>query len=79
MVRQIFESLQLSKWIIRIRSSFGGPHTPDFEKASGTEEAHHLALRVAKALAATAVDVLTQPEFLQEVKREFADADDGAP
>ncbi|CAK1355300.1 unnamed protein product [Cercospora beticola] len=57
-----------------IRSIFGGPHTPDFEKASRTEEAHRLALRVAKALAATAVDVLTQPEFLQEVKREFADA-----
>jgi hypothetical protein len=30
-----------------------------------------MALRVGKALAATAVDVLTQPELLREVKREF--------
>ncbi|KAF2207454.1 hypothetical protein CERZMDRAFT_62755 [Cercospora zeae-maydis SCOH1-5] len=58
-----------------IRSASGGPHTPDFEKASRTEEAHHLALRVGKALAATAVDVLTQPKFLQEVKREFGDGE----
>jgi len=32
---------------------------------------HGLAMRVAKALAATAVDVLTRPELLAEVKREF--------
>lgn len=49
----------------------GGPHTPDFEKAARTEEAHGLALRVAKALACTAVDVLTNSHLLQEVKREF--------
>jgi hypothetical protein len=30
-----------------------------------------MALRVGKSLAATAVDVLTQPELLREVKREF--------
>ena len=29
----------------------GGPHTPDFEKAARTEESHHIALKVAKALA----------------------------
>ncbi|SMR52655.1 unnamed protein product [Zymoseptoria tritici ST99CH_1E4] len=49
----------------------GGPHTPDFEKAARTEEAHSMALRVGKALAATAVDVLTQPELLRKVKDEF--------
>ncbi|WPG98387.1 Hypothetical protein R9X50_00117700 [Acrodontium crateriforme] len=51
----------------------GGPHTPDFEKAARTEEAHELAMRVAKGLAATAVDILTTPTFLEEVRREFAD------
>ncbi|KXT01538.1 hypothetical protein AC578_4549 [Pseudocercospora eumusae] len=52
----------------------GGPHTPDFEKAARTEENHRMALRVAKALSATAVDMLTRPELLDEAKREFKDA-----
>lgn len=55
-----------------IKSASGGPHTPDFEKAARTEDAHRCALRVAKGLAATAIDVLTQPELLKEAKREFA-------
>ena len=33
-----------------------------------------MALRVAKALSATAVDMLTRPELLEEAKREFKDA-----
>lgn len=52
-------------------TQLGGPHTPDFEEAARTEEAHEMAKRAAKALAATAVDVLTKPELLDEVKREF--------
>lgn len=52
-------------------SQLGGPHTPDFEKAARTEEAHDKAMRVGKALAATAVDVLTRPGLLADVKREF--------
>ncbi|QIW95792.1 hypothetical protein AMS68_001310 [Peltaster fructicola] len=54
-------------------AQLGGPHTPDFEKAARTTEAHELALRVAKALAATAVDVLSSSDLLKEVKREFQD------
>lgn len=50
----------------------GGPHTPDFEKAARTEEAHDLTMRVGKALAATAVNVLSQKGLLEEVRREFA-------
>jgi metal-dependent amidase/aminoacylase/carboxypeptidase family protein len=46
----------------------GPPHTPDFEVASGTKEAFERALRVGKALAGTAVDVLTMPGLLEEVK-----------
>ncbi|EME48515.1 hypothetical protein DOTSEDRAFT_67527 [Dothistroma septosporum NZE10] len=49
----------------------GGPHTPDFEKATRTEESHRIALKVAKALAATGLEVLTRSELLREVKREF--------
>lgn len=49
----------------------GGPHTPGFEKAAGTEESHRMALRAAKALAATALGVVTSPDMLAEAKREF--------
>lgn len=52
-------------------AQLGGPHTPDFERAARTEEAQQKAMRVGKALAATALDVLTRPELLHEVKREF--------
>jgi hypothetical protein len=52
----------------------GGPHTPDFEKAARTEEAHGLALRVAKGLASTAIDVVTRPELLEAAKLEFENA-----
>ena len=52
-------------------NQLGGPHTPAFEKAARTMEAHDMAMRVGKALAATALDVLTRPELLAEAKREF--------
>ncbi|KAI6843468.1 hypothetical protein KC342_g991 [Hortaea werneckii] len=52
-------------------NQLGGPHTPDFEKAARTQEAHEKAMRVSKALAATAGDVLTRPELLREIRREF--------
>ncbi|KAK4443498.1 hypothetical protein QBC34DRAFT_477610 [Podospora aff. communis PSN243] len=48
-----------------------GPHTADFEKAAGTKEAFERALRVGKALAGVAVDVLTTEGLLEEVKREW--------
>ncbi|AEO59471.1 hypothetical protein MYCTH_51839 [Thermothelomyces thermophilus ATCC 42464] len=49
----------------------GQPHSPDFEKASGTRSAFARALRVGKALAGTAIDVLTIPGLLDEVKRQW--------
>ncbi|KAH7398639.1 peptidase M20 domain-containing 2 [Phaeosphaeria sp. MPI-PUGE-AT-0046c] len=49
----------------------GPPHTPDFEVASGTKEAFERALRVGKALAGTAVDVLVTPGLLEKVKEEW--------
>jgi metal-dependent amidase/aminoacylase/carboxypeptidase family protein len=49
----------------------GPPHTPDFEGASRTKEAFERALRVGKVLAATAVDVLTTPGLIEEIKEEW--------
>ncbi|KAL2193265.1 hypothetical protein P885DRAFT_45629 [Corynascus similis CBS 632.67] len=49
----------------------GQPHSPDFEKASGSKLAFARALRVGKALAGTAVDVLTVPGLLDDVKRQW--------
>lgn len=49
----------------------GPPHTPDFEGASATRDAFLRALRVGKALAGTAVDVLSTPGLLEEVKEQW--------
>lgn len=45
----------------------GGPHTPGFEKASGTKDAFHRCLRTGKALAGTAVEILATPGLLDDV------------
>jgi metal-dependent amidase/aminoacylase/carboxypeptidase family protein len=52
-------------------AQMGGPHTRDFARAAATEEAFRLALRVGKALAGTAVDVLTKQGLLEAVREEF--------
>ncbi|KAF2653698.1 putative amidohydrolase [Lophiostoma macrostomum CBS 122681] len=52
-------------------SEHGPPHTPDFEQSSGTQAAFARALRVAKALAGTAVDVLRDPKLLDQVKEQW--------
>jgi amidohydrolase len=49
----------------------GPPHTLDFEGASGTRAAFRRALRVGKALAGTAVDVLNTPGLLEKVKQQW--------
>jgi metal-dependent amidase/aminoacylase/carboxypeptidase family protein len=49
----------------------GPPHTPDFEKSSATEEAFERALRVGKALAGTAVDVLSTPSLIDKIKEQW--------
>ncbi|KAI1377623.1 hypothetical protein F4677DRAFT_42949 [Hypoxylon crocopeplum] len=48
-----------------------GPHNPEFAKAAGTRDAFERCLRVGKALAGTAVDVLTKDGLLAEVKKEW--------
>jgi metal-dependent amidase/aminoacylase/carboxypeptidase family protein len=49
----------------------GGPHTPEFEKIAGTREAFGRALRVGKALAGVAVDVLGKEGMVGEVWEEW--------
>ena len=49
----------------------GRNHTPDFEKAAGTRVSFERALRVGKALAGTAVDVLATPGLLDEIKEQW--------
>ncbi|KAI5926295.1 hypothetical protein F4810DRAFT_656304 [Camillea tinctor] len=48
-----------------------GPHSPDFELASGRRVAFEKALKVGKGLAGVAVDVLTTEGLLEEVKRSW--------
>ncbi|KAI1146622.1 hypothetical protein F4825DRAFT_187853 [Nemania diffusa] len=48
-----------------------GPHNPGFAKAAGTKLAFENCLRVGKAMAAVAVDVLGDLDLLDEVKREW--------
>ncbi|KAI1092681.1 hypothetical protein F5B19DRAFT_492100 [Rostrohypoxylon terebratum] len=48
-----------------------GPHNPEFAKAAGTRVAFERCLRVGKALAGTALDVLTEEGLLEEVKRSW--------
>ncbi|KFG85716.1 putative amidohydrolase [Metarhizium anisopliae] len=49
----------------------GPPHTPDFEKASGTRGAFARAMRVAKAMAGTATDVCATPGLLEEIREQW--------
>src|SRR5690606_7278078 len=47
-----------------------GGHTPEFAAASASERGNQALLRAAKAMAMTAVDLLTQPEVMDQVRRE---------
>ncbi|XP_041661745.1 peptidase M20 domain-containing protein 2-like [Cheilinus undulatus] len=49
-------------------------HTEEYTVAAGDARAQFFTLRVAKALAMTALDVLLHPELLQRVKEEFTEA-----
>lgn len=49
----------------------GQPHSPDFEQASKTRGAFDRAMRVAKAMAGTAVDIYTVPGLLQKIKEQW--------
>ncbi|KAG7106032.1 Peptidase M20 domain-containing protein 2 like [Verticillium longisporum] len=49
----------------------GPPHSRDFEKASGTRGAFDRAMRVARAMAGTAVDVFATPGLVREVREQW--------
>ncbi|KAL1744572.1 hypothetical protein HDZ31DRAFT_63944 [Schizophyllum fasciatum] len=48
-----------------------GPHTPKFAEAARSQQAHDSALMTGKALAATAVEVLSRKRYLKEIKDEW--------
>lgn len=66
-----FTLLLLSRYLNGVQAiptvNDGGNHTPEFEKAAGTIEAHYACLDVSKALAATGVRVLIDDKFFTEV------------
>ncbi|MCR4724018.1 MAG: M20 family metallopeptidase [Clostridia bacterium] len=53
-----------------------GIHTPYMEEAAGTDEAMDTAMLYVKALVAAAIDLMTEPEFLAEIKEEFRHVND---
>ncbi|KAF7669233.1 hypothetical protein LDENG_00220880, partial [Lucifuga dentata] len=46
-------------------------HSEEYTQAAGAEKAQCYTLRVAKALAMTAVDVLCCPDLLKKVREDF--------
>jgi hypothetical protein len=53
-------------------------HTPEFRAASISERGHEGMIKVAKALAMTAVDLLSDPGLVAAVKLEFAKTNSGS-
>ncbi len=49
-------------------------HSIEFEKASASERAHEAMLNAAKALAMTALDLFTNTDVMEEVRKEFLSA-----
>ena len=50
-----------------------GGHTPEFAQASISSWGDQALIRSAKAMAMTAVDLMTQPQLMQQAKDEFSD------
>ena len=48
-----------------------GPHNPEFARSARTRQAHVAALRAAKALALTGLEILTDVRLLEAAKKEF--------
>ncbi len=52
-------------------------HTPDMREASGSAQGHEGMIYAAKLMAMTAVDLLAEPENLEEAKRKFEEQKQG--
>ena len=51
-------------------------HTEKLREAAGSDEGMETALKFVKAFTATAIDLMTEPEFLAEIKEEFKHVND---
>jgi metal-dependent amidase/aminoacylase/carboxypeptidase family protein len=61
--------------VVIVDSGTGG-HTHEFAVAAASERGHEALMRSAKAMALTAVDLLTQPALMTQVNREFSEGVD---
>ena len=50
-------------------------HTEAFREASNSERGYQIMIAGAKMLALTALDLFTQPDLMEEVRRDFEGAD----
>ena len=55
-----------------IGTGFGG-HTRELAEATITKEGHEALIAASKVLAMTAIDILTDPKLLEQIKKEFAE------
>lgn len=49
-----------------------GPHTPAFAEDAGSEEAISEGIKYVKAFTLSAIDMMTKPEIISEIKEEFS-------
>ena len=57
-----------------IGTGFGG-HTKEFADATMSEEGHEALIAISIVLAMTAIDIFTDPELLEKIKKEFAEVE----
>jgi hypothetical protein len=57
-----------------IGTGFGG-HTKEFAEATISEEGHEALIAASKVLAMTAIDIFTNPELLEQIKKEFSEVE----
>jgi hypothetical protein len=55
-----------------IGMGFGG-HTKEVAEATRSKEGHEALIAACKVLAMTAIDLFTDPELLEKIKKEFAE------
>lgn len=77
-ISHVIPSLHPSLFVKSVREDGkgqgGGPHTPDFEKAVRTEDAHEKAMEAAKALAGVAVECLVDRRLIDEAWKELRES-----
>ena len=74
-VRVVDRTLQILRERQGAKTRRSHTHCASTTKSDEICRSHGRAMRVAKALAATAVDILSNASLLEEVKREFGDSE----